>query len=91
MIRRTSNATVVVSPTQRDEVHHGRNMIRKGDEVWFQRRKGTQTHRARFQYADDDEGGTYYCIVLDDTKHIRYVRPDRVKRIIGRKQREARQ
>ncbi len=61
-------------------VKHGGRWIRHGDPVQYQERPRSQWQRATFRYADEDRGGPYYCVIADETKHFRFLRPCKVRR-----------
>jgi hypothetical protein len=63
------------------EVRHGRNFIRHGDRVEYQQRPGCQWRSARFDYADEDDA-PFYCVIDDETKHFRFLRPCKIRRVV---------
>jgi hypothetical protein len=82
----------VLDPTRVEEYRSGRNFIRKGDLVRITPPEGsppgTHGYPARFQYAAEDKGGQYACVLqLEKTEKgilvgcgFRFITPDRMER-----------
>ena len=80
------------SPNRVEEIQHGRNFIRKGDLVRVappvDAEPGTHGFKARFEYADEDQGGVFYCVIGQEKNEkgilvgtgFRFVKPERVER-----------
>lgn len=79
MKRRLGSAALTATPLDH-EVAHGRNMIRRGDIVKFQKRPGCAWQRVTFMGAGNDAGGTFYNIIAPNGNQ-RFVRPDKIRRI----------
>lgn len=83
---------VVVDPTRVDELRLGRNYVRYNDLVRVAPPEGSApgTHgfQARFQYAAEDKGGLYACVIELERNEkgvlvpcgFRFVKPERLER-----------
>lgn len=79
-------------PARVEEIRLGRNFVRKGDLVRVAppagSPAGTHGYLARFQYADEDKGGLFACVLeqqKDEKGHLvscgfRFIQPDRMER-----------